>query len=186
MYAMGVAFGLAILCGLTAAVIVASRKGSNSVGNGEEGKTSSPSQSPTTSLDTQYLTFFAKVLKNDKVLRLELLTIVQHSGLSPSASNLLQRFMMAFLWFHTTENGETEWKSCNPPREGESNTCVFSKFIVDGNLEDAYFEPIPDQLRWLSGGDECLWTGVNCAESPSVMGISLGKSIRRHIVPLVL
>jgi hypothetical protein len=95
--------------------------------------------------------------------------------LTPADENLFQRFMLAFLWFHTTNNGDTKWRSCNPPENNEDDRCVFEVFSRTP-LDEIYFVPLEDQVRWLSGENECSWVGVECAGGPTVLGVKLCKS----------
>jgi len=179
-YAIGGALGFVVLVTLLVVIVLIAGKKETLIIT--EPPTSAPSQSPTTSLESKYLTFFASVLKNDKVLEAgtphysaaQWIMKDDPMKLSPSAPNLLQRFMMAFLWFHTTKNGEEKWRSCNPPEEDEDNTCVFDQFTIAGD-DTEYYEPLEGRVRWLSGEDECFWVGVQCEGSPTVLGFSLCK-----------
>jgi hypothetical protein len=97
--------------------------------------------------------------------------------LEPADTNFLQRYMMAFIWFHTTDNGQSEWRSCNPPKDGEDNTCVFEvRNVMTNNTE--YYSPQNNKVRWLSGESECTWVGVQCEGGPTVLGFELSKSSR--------
>jgi hypothetical protein len=81
---------------------------------------------------------------------------------------LLERYMLAFWYFHTTGGGTQPWLSCNPPAPGESDECTFLEFT---RLEDdsvGYTEK-PGSIRWMSSADVCAWQGVNCAGG-SVVG----------------
>lgn len=91
----------------------------------------------------------------------------------------IQRYLLAFLWYATTDNGEEEWLSCNPIHTDYTvEECTYSKPIrklTDGTLE---YTTVP-WTRWLSGADECQWAGVTCTTTSSgslqVSGIDLGK-----------
>jgi len=178
-YALGLFLGCTVLATLLIVIIVFS-------GEEEKGidKTSAPSQSPTSSLEDAYLQYFADVLKNERVLEpgtphysaARWIMNEDPMKLSPHAPNLFQRFMMAFLWFHTTDNGKTEWRSCNPPREGESNKSVFEDLKISKD-DSFYYDFSEDTDRWLSGEDECSWAGIECAGTPHVLGFRLRKCI---------
>ena len=93
------------------------------------------------------------------------------SALEIDSSRLLQRYILAFLYYHTTGLGEEEWSSCNPPKDGEDDTCTFVEFdrLPDGSET---FNEIPGRIRWLSAAPECEWNGVLCANEV-VVGIRL-------------
>jgi Leucine-rich repeat (LRR) protein len=58
-----------------------------------------------------------------------------------------QRFLVALFYFDTTDNGEKPWLACNPPAEGEDDSC----FYQDLNL-----------TRFLSPVYECSFAGIFC------------------------
>jgi hypothetical protein len=89
-------------------------------------------------------------------------------------TGLFQRYMMAFLYFHTTKNGKEKWRSCNPPQEGEDDTCTFLQFDRASNDTEIYV-PKEGKIRWLSGQGVCSWEGVLCAGGASVLGVFLCK-----------
>jgi Leucine-rich repeat (LRR) protein len=85
-----------------------------------------------------------------------------------------QRFVLAWLWYHTTKNGQEPWLSCNPPNDSGDNTCVFQNHtgISDDGSEVFYKED--NATRWLSGTSECTWPGIYCnEETGAVWAISL-------------
>ena len=118
---------------------------------------------------------------------------------------LIQRYMMAFLYFHTSRNGEQPWRACepkrhtcitpapgiesldseeyyaqcpewecNPPKEGEDDTCTSLEFTrLDNDCID--YEPKANKVRWLSGQAVCKWEGVLCAGGAEVLGVNLCK-----------
>ena len=86
--------------------------------------------------------------------------------------NLSQRYMMAFLYFHWTNNGENPWISCNPPVGEEDDTCTLIMFTRLSDDSDVY-TPIEGKVRWLSGQGVCEWEGVLCAGGDNVLGVSL-------------
>ena len=88
------------------------------------------------------------------------------------AKNLLQRYLMALFYFHTSSGGEKPWRSCGPPGDGDSSTGEFLRF--ERRPDDSIgFVPVPDSTRWLSGEFECLWEGVRCVDGEDVLGLEL-------------
>ena len=91
--------------------------------------------------------------------------------LSPDAENLLQRFILAVFYFHTSE--QHPWLSCNPPAANETADCQYK------NLAQIWptftYEDVPWR-RWLSEKHECLWAGVFC-ERNKTTGIDISKHI---------
>jgi hypothetical protein len=93
---------------------------------------------------------------------------------------LQQRFALAWLWYHTTHNGQEPWLSCNPllttndnknynndddDDDGiHNNTCIFSSHAnVSDDGTQVVYDPIPNTTRWLSHNtSECTWPGVYC------------------------
>ena len=145
---------------------------------------SAPSSPPTTAEIGIYTSFLAQAVSPEiafqgTALRRAMDWIMNEDPmmLRPNDPRLVQRYMMAFLYFHSTNNGESEWRSCNPPKEGEDDFCVFEEF---GRDPDPYndtivYTPKPDRIRWLSGQDVCKWEGVICAGGSEVQGVSLCK-----------
>eukprot|EP00934_Nitzschia_sp_Nitz4_P008742 Nitzschia sp. Nitz4//scaffold95_size97785//6851//13079//NITZ4_004655-RA/size97785-processed-gene-0.3-mRNA-1//1//CDS//3329560436//8732//frame0 len=99
-------------------------------------------------------------------------------GYSDKELLYIQRFLMGYLWFVTTDNGANEWLSCNPVLpDYEEEDCTYQKPIRkswDGTL---VYQEVP-WTRWLSGAAECSWAGVTCVTTGSgrlaVSGIDLG------------
>ena len=88
--------------------------------------------------------------------------------LDETDKGFFQRYMMVFFYFSTTNSGEDEWRSCNPPTDGEPDTCTYLLSDDTTNIV-----PIPDRGRWLTGLDVCSWNGVLCAGGEDVLGIEL-------------
>jgi hypothetical protein len=101
-----------------------------------------------------------------------------------------QRFVLAWLWYHTTKNGQEPWLSCNPPppshvvsssngKDGESeeniNTCVFQNHVnVSNDGSQLVYTAEANATRWLSNTHECTWPGIYCHnETARVWAISL-------------
>jgi len=138
-----------------------------------------PTDAPTTALESQYRNFFASevspmVLVEGTPLWQAAEWIINDDpmALSPTASNLLQRFLLAFFYFHTSRDGE--WRSCGyVPGE---DTCVFAVFKRDEE-DKIFYEDRAGGVRWLSGRDECKWEGVNCFEGFDIISLELCKLV---------
>ena len=98
-------------------------------------------------------------------------------ALAVDSSSLIQRYTMAFLYFHFSANGTKPWKSCNPPKEGDTKECILNEHSLGTNQEDYVYNPKPGHVRWLSDAHECDWAGVVCSDDarPVVYAIMLGK-----------
>jgi hypothetical protein len=139
--------------------------------------TESPTVAPTTSRESVFRQFFAENVSplvyeegTPQFRAAEWIMNEDPKQLEPSSQRLLQRYLMAFLYFHTSNQGE--WLSCNPPKDGEDDTCIFLEFARDGN-DAISFTPKPGKTRWLSGQEECDWEGVECASGAVVLGFTL-------------
>ena len=88
--------------------------------------------------------------------------------LEPGSYNLIQRYLLAMFYFSATEKGP--WKSCNPPAEGENNTCAFKELL---EIEPELTYGSKEWIRWLSGENECAWAGVFCDENNYTAAIEL-------------
>ncbi|CAB9504609.1 leucine Rich Repeat [Seminavis robusta] len=93
--------------------------------------------------------------------------------LEPDADNLLQRFILALLYYHSTER--KPWYSCNPPQGAQDDTCQF--FLNVNHVQWGN--------RWLSGSPECQWGGVFC-ESGVVTVIELNANEMNGQLPAEL
>jgi hypothetical protein len=79
--------------------------------------------------------------------------------LSPEDSNLVQRYLLAVIYFKLHEEGD--WLSCNAPTEDEPDDfCLFQKLI---NIYPREYRSIA-WYRWLSANHECSWAGIFCDE----------------------
>jgi hypothetical protein len=98
----------------------------------------------------------------------------------------LQRYLLVFFYFSTTENRQEAWLSCGEPSSDDEVgvECVFQKLdtpAYDENRgpDDLVFTEIP-WIRWLTAAHECDWAGVSCITSVEgmrqVTDIDLGKS----------
>lgn len=86
--------------------------------------------------------------------------------------DLLQRYLMAFLYFHTTNNGNRTWKSCNPPLLGEDEFCEF--FQLTDQYEESIVLSPTIVTRWLSSQEECYWAGISCEGTSVITSLMLG------------
>ena len=99
-------------------------------------------------------------------------------GMMDSDVALIQRFLLALLYFSTSNLGQSPWLSCNPPTAllGENITdCVFQNAVSVVNNQIVYQEA--PGIRWLSAASECQWQGVSCATfgpNDQVTAISIG------------
>jgi hypothetical protein len=166
-----------VLMVLLSATIVVTGKNSS---KGLE-TTLAPTMSPTTERENAYRKYFASVV-GEKIYQpgtphysaANWIISEDPMPMSATDSNRLQRFMMAFLYFHTTDNGKAPWLSCNPPKKGEDDTCVALEFTRQPDDSITYV-PRSGGTRWLSGQDECNWNGVECGGGPSILAFHLSK-----------
>ena len=87
----------------------------------------------------------------------------------------LQRFVLAWFWHHTTDNGRKPWFSCNKPVGDEKDECDKLEVTVIRIINDEpvlCYAPVP-ALRWLSSTDECEWVGIRCYRNGDVAVIEL-------------
>lgn len=90
-------------------------------------------------------------------------------------SNVLQRYVLAFFYFHTSRASQGGWKHCNPPQTGEKDACRH-KLLESYGVEGVYFDQymVENSFRWLSSAHECQWAGVSCDEDYRVISLQLG------------
>jgi hypothetical protein len=101
------------------------------------------------------------------------------ASLSLDSPNLVQRYIMAFFYYHTSDNGNRRWRSCNPPRGSETAECSFLQLVDIEEIvdkDDLTFE-VTTGNRWLSEKSECEWTGVECDQVGynNVTGVKMRK-----------
>lgn len=113
------------------------------------------------------------------------ITLDDPKQLVPADDNFEQRYILAYLYFATTET--RPWKSCNPPQqdptvssnsnsvrpvESDHSRCTYYALttIVDG--KGKYLPSLA--TRWLSHREECAWAEVTCDDSNRVVSITLG------------
>lgn len=101
----------------------------------------------------------------------------------PVQSRGLQRFVLSWLYHHTTDNGQSPWIACNPPDGNttifnDTDACVFfsvlevSFFTSGGTDLCLAYNPETD-ARWLSEADECGWAGITCNDEGDVTEMNL-------------
>ena len=110
--------------------------------------------------------------------------------LTPLNETFVQRYILSYFYFATTEDGE--WLSCNPYNatneeanlvEGQAvdeeakAACRFEKLIA---LEPTEYNTV-NSARWLSSKPECQWAGIECDATNQVRSIILSKSFRRML-----
>jgi len=88
--------------------------------------------------------------------------------LPPDAENLSQRYLLALLYFSTTER--RPWRKCNAAIGDENSECIFEDLI---KIEPEYVYVQKDSFRWLSERHECEWVGVYCDEFNQTRAIDL-------------
>lgn len=91
--------------------------------------------------------------------------------LASSAPNLVQRFILAYLYYSTSV--DKPWYSCNPPnRKNEDDTCSWMQVVF---LREPIERVQSAGFRWLSGVSECHWVGLSCDAFSQVRSIDLGR-----------
>jgi hypothetical protein len=143
--------------------------------------TDAPTAAPTSARSSVFRSFFAQevspkvyIMGTPHYRAVEWIMNEDPLQMEPNNPRLLQRYMMAFLYYHTTKNGEESWRSCNPPQGDEVDTCTYLEFTRLDNDTIAY-TPKEDRIRWLSGQDECFWEGVLCGNGADIVGVNLCK-----------
>ncbi|CAB9518061.1 leucine Rich Repeat [Seminavis robusta] len=77
------------------------------------------------------------------------------------SENLIQRYVLALFYFKTSQEGP--WVSCNPRRQGEDHTCVFSEFTRNQTTNHVVYQTRNEtEVRWLSERHECEWAEIWC------------------------
>jgi len=131
-----------------------------------------------------------KLLQSPYEKALQWITFDDPFQLTPDNENLGQRYILAYLYFATTES--SDWKSCNPPSplpqgdvsssssyfsSSDNSCCTYSKLISVNTENEGQFVPTLAN-RWLSNLHECSWAQVKCNESDQVIAIELGTYVR--------
>ena len=92
-------------------------------------------------------------------------------AITPDSPRFVQRYLLAYFYYATTV--KKPWIECNPPVNGESETCKYT--YIEDLLEDR--KVVRNGHRWLTGSDECLWISVDCDTLFQVRGVELSTSI---------
>jgi hypothetical protein len=92
------------------------------------------------------------------------ITHVDPLMLLPNHPSFIQRYLLASIYYSTTDT--KTWYYCNPPSivDNETNACIYEKFInvtVDNKI---LVRTKIDWIRWLSNTSECDWAGITCNE----------------------
>ena len=87
----------------------------------------------------------------------------------------LQRFVLVWLWYHTTNNGAVPWTHCNPRGSNvmQSQSCEFLTSLQLDDQSNLCFQSETPADRWLSPTNECNWGGISCSDSGQVTSIKL-------------
>lgn len=108
--------------------------------------------------------------------------------LYPNASNFMQRYTLAYLYYATITNVDTttsttynrHWLYCSPPADIDPTVAVNTS---ECQVTDFYMEREPvidtNQNHWLSNNDtECEWAGIICDDFGNVREINIGAYSR--------
>ncbi|KAL3909737.1 MAG: hypothetical protein SGILL_007969 [Bacillariaceae sp.] len=180
--------GCCILLIILIVVIATSVSNKNSGGGGSSVEliyltnppTLAPTQAPTTSRESLYRNYFADELNSTLVyeqgtphyMASEWIMNEDPAQLDVDSPRLLQRYMLAFWYYHTTNMTQSPWRSCNPPGPGDDDSCVFQEF-GRGQGDAIVYTEVPGSVRWMSSQDECQWQGTICGDGTSVVGIRM-------------
>jgi hypothetical protein len=89
--------------------------------------------------------------------------------LLPDATNFVQRYVAAYLYFATSQT--KPWSSCTKPVGNETEDCIFTKLV--GSFPVLATE-IPWK-RWLGNTSECDWAGIFCNENEQIRAVEICK-----------
>eukprot|EP00934_Nitzschia_sp_Nitz4_P004683 Nitzschia sp. Nitz4//scaffold53_size117307//87995//89783//NITZ4_003779-RA/size117307-snap-gene-0.117-mRNA-1//-1//CDS//3329554232//4673//frame0 len=82
--------------------------------------------------------------------------------LQEDSIHLVQRFLMAVLYFQFHQEGEFRW--CNAAASGDSDpVCSYGGQFADSNVRMQNAPKLAH--KWLSIHHECTWGGISCVES---------------------
>ena len=99
-------------------------------------------------------------------------TVKDPMELLPEDPEFLQRYIMAYIYYATSE--KHDWSSCSPPDEDdEEETCIWLDYIQGAT--DPIFNQRGGETRWLSSKHVCEWAGVVCDSFQQVHKLQLGK-----------
>lgn len=113
---------------------------------------------------------------------LQWITLRDTLELVPEDPNFIQRYILAYFYFATSE--KKPWAYCSPPveeveeEEEQDDSCVYLDF---GFSQSTLGSPVP-AIRWLTDHNECAWAGVKCDKFQQVKDIELGKFLARFLL----
>ena len=83
---------------------------------------------------------------------------------------LIQRYILVYLYFSTTQRGQSSWTDCNPPHPDtqEDSICMYTTPV------DLITYP---SVRWLTPEQECTWHGIQCDSLNQTTRIGLCKFV---------
>ena len=149
---------------------------------GKDDGPTGPTMAPTTQRDTLGIeeqlaeVFGSRYFEDPASIQskaLEWLINEDQLQLQPDAENLVQRYVMAYFYYETSQEGP--WRTCNPPVGDQPDFCYF-EYLTSANPYrsiEMYWH------RWLSKLHECEWAGVIC-HSDKVTDVSLGTLYLVH------
>jgi hypothetical protein len=84
-------------------------------------------------------------------------------ALLPDNVNFIQRYLAVYFFYATSI--KHPWSGgCNPPINGENDTCVYTRLA---SLDPVTYTEIPWN-RWLSKEFECNWAGIFCDDAGEI------------------
>jgi len=89
---------------------------------------------------------------------------VDPMNLTTREHNLLQRYLLATMYFSTVQEGGDGWLHCGASDPSSSGDGTCEAVIEDDGTKDNVGErvdPFPS-MRWLSHASECEWMGIIC------------------------
>jgi hypothetical protein len=98
--------------------------------------------------------------------------------LSVKDVGLFQRYALATMYYSLQEKGP--WTTCGKEDNTHQNPilCTGRKaiFFADSSGEEVVvYEDIPDEGKWLSAENECVWFGVYCESDGSVVILEISE-----------
>jgi hypothetical protein len=118
--------------------------------------------SPLETLDEPYRKALDWMMYNDPI----------RHDVGSSTSNLFQRYILTYLYFATSIDGE--WGSCAPPKINDDSTC---SYVYDDDVANR------DGQRWLSYSNECEWAGISCNADAQIESIRMCTYFNNSRVP---
>ena len=151
--------------------------------------TMAPTMAPTSQKQQDFMSYFARQLGNvvyyqssPHHMAANWIIFEDPLQLELNAPNLLQRFLLALLYFQTTDMEKQLWvNNCTRPANASVTNCTYLQFTQLNNGSIAYV-PIPGSTPWLSNTSECHWVGVDCLSGPNVLGIGTSKCLCSLVV----